>query len=219
LLTILLTNLNLKIVEKIIIDENLTEQNNKIYNARNFCNAVNEVLLQFKENTGCPINLQEVKKAIDGDQYALHESLDSYLEKQLDEKKITGKLMRENFKAGANNIVNSFLLNIKKLSGIVGSDLFEHLSMENGILILSKEHEEIIRDSCRHYITSEKANEFFTKHKTAAAALTDLSVFIKNNTWISSTTVGNMADKLFSLDSQTGEVGINGIAYDRTLKN
>ncbi len=49
-------------MEKIIIDENLIEQNKTIKNICNICSAVNKELLGFKKNTGYSISLEEAKR-------------------------------------------------------------------------------------------------------------------------------------------------------------
>lgn len=200
-------------MKKIIIEENAEKQEQELNKINQFCNAVNKELQQFKTDTGYNPNLDEVKKImVSKDQNLLLQNLNSYLDKQLDKMQITSTLMRENQKAGQKAFINSLFT---RLGYLAGNEKYLHqLSMEGGLLILSKKSEDEIRDSFRNYITSEKAKEFWNLHKAATQSLNEFSLFVKENTTLSYVSIEDLSKEFFFMDYTSRNVEIESIDYE-----
>ena len=204
-------------MKRIIIKENESAQTSEINKINQFRDSVNKELLQFKADTGYSPTLEEVKSLMTSrDTSGLQSSLNSFLESELDKMNITSKLMRENQKTGANDFINKLLNRFQQLSP--GASHLFNLSMKDGILFLSKEQEEQIRDSFRNCVTSETGKELYEKHKTLAQSFTDFSKLVKERTSLSYISVGQLADEFFDLDYETGDIEINDIAYERIIQ-
>ena len=146
----------------------------------------------------------------------LQSKLNSSLESQLDNMNITSKLMRENFKAGANNFVNKLLIKLRQLSP--GASYLYNLSMQDGILLLSKEQEEKVRDTFRNCITSDTGKELYEAHKALAQSFSEFSKLVKKNTSLSYVSVAELANEFFDLDYETGNIEITAIGYERIIQ-
>ncbi|MEO9146189.1 MAG: hypothetical protein ABI237_11605 [Ginsengibacter sp.] len=200
-------------MKKIIIEENAEMQEQELNKTNQFCNAVNKELQQFKTDTGYNPTMDEVKKImVSKDPILLLDNLNSFLDKQLDQMKITSTLMRANQKAGQKTFVDNLF---KKLNFLPYKSGYLHqLSMENGLLILSKENEVEIRDSFRNYITSEKAKQFWELHKAATQALNIFSVFVKENTTLSYVSIEDLSKEFFYMDFETRNVESESMDYE-----
>lgn len=204
-------------MKRIIINENEGSQNSEISKINQFRDSVNKELLQFKADTGYSPTLEEVRGLmISNDASGLQSSLNSSLESQLDKMNVTGNLMRENFKAGANDFIKKLSIRFHQLSA--GASHLFNLSMQDGILSLSKEQEEQIRDSFRHCVTSDTGKELYEKHKALAQSFAEFSKFLKEKTSLSYVSSGQLANEFFDLDNETGNIGITDIGYERIIQ-
>ena len=200
-------------MKKIIIEQNEPQQNAEINKINKFCNTLNQLLLQFKTDTGYSLTMDEVKKIMFGNNTTeLKENLNSFLEAQLDTMQVHGTLMRENAKAGANNFVNTLQTQMKQSS--LDGGYLHYLSMKNNTLIFEKSEEEKIRESFRLCIKTELAKEFYDKHIEAQKALNELSIFVKEKTSLFYPFIGELAKNFFYSNTNTGEVGIESIDYE-----
>lgn len=204
-------------MKRIIINENESAQTSELSKINQFCNSVNRELQQFKADTGYSPTLEDVKSVIiSSDATGLQSRLDSSLENQLDKMNITGKLMRENQKAGANEFVKKLLIRLQQERS--GARYLSNLSMKDGVLFLSKEQEEQVRDEFRNYITSDTGNEFHEKHKALAKSFSEFSKFVKEKTSLSYGSSGELAEEFFERDYETGNIEITGIDYERVIQ-
>lgn len=204
-------------MKKLIIQENAAAQTSEISKINQFRDAVNKELHQFKADTGYSPTLEEVKSLmISRDTSGLQSSLNSSLERELDKMNITSKLMRDNHKAGANDFVNKLLNRFQQLSQEVR--YLHNLSMKDGLLLLSKEQEEQVRDSFRNCITSETGKELYEKHKVLAQSFSEFSKFLKEKTSLRYVSSGELAREFFDMDYETGNIEISNIAYERIIQ-
>ncbi|HEV8079554.1 MAG TPA: hypothetical protein VGP43_02495 [Chitinophagaceae bacterium] len=209
-------------MERIILEENKNKQDSEINKVHKFLSAVNKELLVFNSDTGgYQLRLDQVIKVLNGaDTYYLLEPVDAFFDKQLDNSKITGKLMRDNFKAGTKELINKFLFNMKSLNNMQGSEYIHNgLSMNNaGLLELTKENEDKIKDSFRSCINTDDGNEFYKKHEEAAKHLSSFCTFVKKHTeGLNYINISQLAGNFFSLDNTSGEVKVNHVNYDRFI--
>lgn len=204
-------------MKRIIIKENEGEQAAEINKISQLCDAANKELMQFKADTGYGPTLEDVKSlVISNDPDFLQLNLNASLENQLDKLNITGKLMRDNQKAGANEFINQLSTKLRQLRD--GARYLHNLSMKDGLLFLNKEQEEQIRDSFRHCVTSDTGKELYEKHKALAQSFSEFSKLVKEKTSISCISSGELANEFFDLDYETGNIDINSIDYERIIQ-
>lgn len=204
-------------MKKIIIEENADMQEQELTKVNQFCNAVNKELAQFKTDTGYNPTMDEVKQIMASKNLnLLLQNLNSFLDSQLDKINVTSTLMRENQKAGQKTFVDDLFKQLNFLSH--NSRYLYQLSMEHGLLILSKESEAEIRDNFRNYITSEKPKEFWELHKAATQALNTFSVFVKENTTLSYVSIEDLAKEFFYMDYESRNVESESIEYEGCIK-
>ncbi len=206
-------------MEKITIEENSEQQDAAIKKINSFCAKVNEALVEFKTDTGYSPTFDEVKKLIQGqDLSGLRENVNSSLESQLDKQKVSGKLMRENLKAGVSVLINTLSKNLNIQSVVPGSEYLHFLSMQAGKIELKKEQEEEIRETFRNCLTTEEGKFFFDLHKSAAQSINELSKFISQKTTLQYSHIDQLTKNFFDMDFNTGEIDINSIDYETCIQ-
>ena len=206
-------------MQQIILNPNLERQNDEIKKVNSFCTKINAVLPEFEKETGYKLNMNEVIMLFERNELdELIDNVNRSIESGLKGIRITG-IIRKTFTANTAEIVYSFGNKMKRLLSLNSTDYLRQLSMENGLLCLSKDQEQAIREKFIVAIKTDGGKEFYELHLAAAKSLSDLLKFVKANTRIEvyySQQIGN----LFALNNATGEVSTGThIGYDYAVES
>ncbi len=204
-------------MEPIIINENLEKQNDEIRKINSFCSKFNEILPEFKNETGYELNFNDFISL-------LHSQEPNELINQVNEHMMQGVkdvgLTRKTFTQNTKEFIYGFSEKLKRFYSLNHSDYLHSLSMENGLLILPKENENEIRSSFIDAITTEKGMQLFELHKEAARVLNELFQFLKKHRAapIAPRSIEEITEGII-LNQEAGEVELlKNMGYDRATR-
>ncbi len=209
-------------MEKIIINQNKKLQDEAVNKTKALASKINISLQNLKDETGFAIDSQDLLTLASNSQnsdrlYDLKEKLNTCLNKQLDDLKITAKLMRDNFKSGAGDKINNAAKEISLgVANIVdGSSYLHKLVIEDGKAVLTEQTEQEIRESFILSIDTESGKQLFDLQNEAANIIERLFNYVNKNTIVHFTLPEQMISQLFNYDYDQKTIKPAEMDYNR----